>query len=494
MGLTVDKPELLAALDQTDLDIRAQQEQSQGMLRALDSLSSDVSLTGQAWGAVKRRASDEIKPQVRRVIAMGDRVIADNQTFRAYLEQYIEDDYVQEDGLADCVQRMRNNDNLLREAIGLIPGDDDTGLKGIMDRMLWNSQQKVNRLEDKIRRLHALEDATKNLYQDVDQPQPITDVRSNGNAVMTKLVNAKMSEADIAKAFRDEFGMSKKQAEELADFTIRFRKYAKKRGWKGKDELYWYANMMAAVTGNYRVFPWNIAAGTMSDKELMNILQDKTIGYTEKEARVFIDHMECLHEGEDEKGRPLKNMKVDFIHEMGSLACILHTGKDADTYHSLTKGAAADGNPLHTTSWYRESATWGGDIASGSFGPGDMPSDMDAIILADLAERHPNQDPIELMTKYNRKISDDQDKDGYSRKRVDDFLRYYGRTYGDNSIESGRKFLQDHAKSIANSPIGNQGLSDKHNLKHPIQGPKDIKEAEKKFLESINGKKWKKDQ
>lgn len=164
MGLIVDKPELLAALGQADHDIRARQQETRRAIRTLDDLAADTTLTGQAWTAAKRQATDVVKPRLEQAISQSEQIMADNREFRMRLESLIEDDYLDEDGIADCVNRIRQADNLLRRAQDLLP-DDAGELKGLLDRMWWRSEQQANRLEDKIQRLHTLDQATRHLYQ-----------------------------------------------------------------------------------------------------------------------------------------------------------------------------------------------------------------------------------------------------------------------------------------------------------------------------------------
>ncbi|MDF7641758.1 hypothetical protein PT279_09195, partial [Bifidobacterium sp. ESL0784] len=159
MGLIVDKPELLAALDQSDHDIRSQQAEARRAMSALNSLAGDASLDGRGWQAAKRHAADAAKPRLEAAVRQGDRVMADNAEFRQRLESLIADDYLDEDGIADCVARIRRNDSLLRQARDLLPADGGP-LKVLIDRMRQQGEQQAARLEDKIRRLHTLDQTT----------------------------------------------------------------------------------------------------------------------------------------------------------------------------------------------------------------------------------------------------------------------------------------------------------------------------------------------
>ncbi|WEV74807.1 hypothetical protein OZX74_04705 [Bifidobacterium sp. ESL0798] len=255
MGLIVDKPELLAALDRSDRDIRSQQAEAGRAMSALDGLAGDASLDGRGWQAAKLHAADAARPRLEAAVRQGDRVMADNREFRMRLESLIEDDYLDEDGIADCVRRLRRNDGLLRQAQDLLPADGGP-LKGLIDQLRQQGEQQADRLEDKIQRLHTLDQTTRNLYQDTATPQPGNDTNLDGdaNALMAKVVNGKMNRKQLTDFFEKKMHMSHKDAAELAYFTMRFRTYAKNKKFSSKQAVYEYVRILASVSYNSRIW------------------------------------------------------------------------------------------------------------------------------------------------------------------------------------------------------------------------------------------------
>jgi hypothetical protein len=436
MGLIVDKPELLAALGQSDREIRARQEEARRAIRALDDLAGDGSLTGEAWTATKRHASHVVKTQVKQVIRQGDRIIEDNAVFRQRLNQLIEDDYLNEDGIADCIQRMRQANNLLRQAQDVLPGDDKTGLKSLLDRMWWQSEQQANRLEDKIQRLHALDQATRGLYRNIDRSDSVAriGIGSDPNAVMAKLVIGTVNRKQLSDFFEKRLHMSHEDAAALADFTIRYRKYAKDKKFNDKRSVYEYACILASVV--YSSGIWQISGGMYGDAKLTSILRD--MGYKDGSwqvkgtAEAFKTQMKIMHNS-DGKSRD----SVDFIHMMAALACMLNTGMGNTFYHVGGTTAGLNDNSGDVVSWAGDVATASGDIA-------DWNADMDAINLEAYIRKHPGQDCRKAVQNYYVNLS----KGDLERNRIRQFCGNYD-PMAKGDFKRGLDYLRQNGLDIA---------------------------------------------
>ncbi|MDF7640507.1 hypothetical protein PT279_02730, partial [Bifidobacterium sp. ESL0784] len=321
-------------------------------------------------------------------------------------------------------------------------------------------EQQAARLEDKIRRLHTLDQTTRNLYQNAT-PQ-------SGNGMgLGDLAAGGMSKTDMAEMFENEYGMSKEQAEQLAEFTIRFHAYAKEQGWNSQQEAYEYACIIGSIgygpdSGGDGGKLWGIAANTMSHDQLISMLA--AIGYPKGKkdnpkigtAEYFINDMLLFHQGKDEHEKILKHpAKVDFVHEMASLAAMLNTDPKSALYHEGTSifipNPLNPKMPVKLPSNYREAATWGGDIASGSMDADDLHADMDAINLQQRLTEHPSQDPMKILNDYNRRVEHDP------RRRADEFLGNYDPT-GGHDPDKGMAWLKGTAGAQSFLPPGDVAL------------------------------------
>ncbi|MDF7641669.1 hypothetical protein PT279_08750, partial [Bifidobacterium sp. ESL0784] len=321
-------------------------------------------------------------------------------------------------------------------------------------------EQQAARLEDKIRRLHTLDQTTRHLYQDTTPP-----TGNNSDTVMDEVVNGDMDQEQLTAFFEKTMHLSHEDAAALAEFTSRFRDYAKKTHLTDKEAVDSYAIILASTS--YGGAMWTTAAGTLTNKQLVALLG--LMGYKDGKgpgsAQYFISQMFNMHKT-DGKNRD----SIDFIHEMASLACILNTAPGGLIYH--LSGTDVEDQPqfrLHGPlfdkyPWLNseaddrsdEIATWSGDIASGAGGRADWNADMDAVNIHRAMKANPKESPRKAADDYYTSIG----RGDTERNRARRFCAGYDPT-GSNDPQKGLKWLEDNAAYLSTASPGAHLLKDR---------------------------------
>lgn len=453
MGIRFDR-ELVR--DAMQAMLRACDKRNQAIeegIRACNDFIADANLTGKAWEAAKadiqahqkhdlellRERNEEHRRAARQTIDLADSA------------PYSMIDVDEGNAL---IARLKAIDS----RIAAIPRQVELSVRGEFQATADTMRGAVADYIAWIRRNNAIaEDIDQQgltIWRPLNQPVNTSDNTGqavDANAVMAKFRDGKISKKDMIKFFEKQYGMSKEDAEFLADFTDKYRKWAKKhpvfdQNGNVADPGYLYCALLANIAyGDDGIsrFMWALSAGTEGKSNTEQFLIDE-LGYSPKEASKVVGNLK--NRQNDGKGTS------DFLHEMGSLAA-MQNPSNGHLASSLSNFTWSNG-PRN-----QEESTWGGDIASGKagFDLKDMNADMDAINIQKRIEKaagplHLNRvDTIGIAMQYHQEIVSGK------TNRADEFCA----NYGNGDPVKGQKWLQNNAQSVGTNSIGGFVIKEK---------------------------------
>lgn len=472
---------------------------------------STATLTGQAWDAARDFVVEAVVPVLQGLDAineaMGDAGGILSTQADALIKEKLDEDKLTKAYNQFKAQRDGASDQM---ANGHMTDPDAVKQETKIEQ---NAQDGMDTVDKELKSLHDFESGTSSAFDGV--AEVISGIRQGLKAIDSQLngrgeldtqgmnlfwakglskATAKLRDGTQKRlvSMFESMGMTETQAKEAADFTKRFHEYAAKQQeegapeWRtGRDIAWQYARYLAGMTDKYGGPLWQTAGGVPDTPELNALLE--ALGYKpDKQGKYkLVTDMNAAHGNGD---------GVDFMHEMGALACMLNNRPGAGVYHIGTSSrepvtipgthtpmAGPDRQPIYRTDeWYKESATWGGDIASGNAPKSDLISDIDIINIDDRIEANPNADPQAIISQYYNDIN------SHKADRVTLFCAHYG----DGNPDKGRQYLHDNLDEIVDEPLGNQYFHKKDGGGDPISpgGPSRTNDAKQRFLDIIDGK------
>lgn len=459
MGLRFDRTGLTGWFEQSNRGLSRQDEAIEQGGKACDSLASDDNLTGQAWQAAKDDTTTNLHAALKRQLDANRRLEEANRRVTAMAAD-MPADYIDEDGLDESIGQLKRAMNQAQDA-----ADNGEPLLSYLtvhfvEGFCNMCQEAIDTLQRYIKALHEFDQQATAIYQQLADDNGNTN-GGRANAVMAKdvsefgsLVNGHQSRKELTAFFEKNFGMSREQAAAMADFTIRFRKYAKQFHLNPNDATDNYVVLLASI--GYRGIMWMVAGGTAyNEQQLVAMLG--MLGYTDDpknrkdkhSAQYFIDNLAGMHGADG-------STDEDFVHVMGSLACILNPGPGALAYHlaGLEDNRAWDQTGMHDMS--AENATWAGDIATAKMGAADADGDMDVINLQRRFAADPKGDRSAIIARYYQELNSGSQADA-QRMRAHEFCANYDPQH-QGDIARGQQWLRDNATFVSEASAGGAKL------------------------------------
>ncbi|WP_044088130.1 hypothetical protein, partial [Bifidobacterium bombi] len=243
-------------------------------IRACNDFIADANLTGKAWEAAK---ADIQAHQKHNLELLRERNEEHRRAARQTIDLADSAPYsmIDVDEGNALIARLKAIDS----RIAAIPRQVEPSVRGEFQATADTMRGAVADYIAWIRRNNAIAEEIDQqglaIWRPLNQPVNTSDnagQAGGANAVMAKFLDNKRSKSYMIKLFVTQFGMTSEQAEMIAEFTDRFRKYAKKR--KNKGDRRWqtdadifrqYARILASA-GGYNNLLWRTAGDTMNTK------------------------------------------------------------------------------------------------------------------------------------------------------------------------------------------------------------------------------------
>ncbi|MBC2121668.1 T7SS effector LXG polymorphic toxin [Listeria swaminathanii] len=450
MGLKVNMTEMHEQINSMNAILSEKITNGLSLLQAITLFCEDTILGGCSYQSAKDYFREVHLPIVRGIIRANEEIIEANNEFLNRFHGQVDaspNAEIDTDRLDELTARSIEINQIFNDA-SIEMGGPTQDISGLGSELV-----NIQKMKQMIQSLYDFENGNLELYHNakllLDNVKRGLDFLNSGSwdVATNSFKSIKLDEESWASLLNkdwkieketskvdiyvNQFGMSEDQAKALIDFEEKFSTYAKAQGWSQEKINQEFAKILASgqygTTDDANQKLWEISADVYNRETLMNLLI--SMGYSYENANDFIDKSKELYSTE--------NLKNDYVHLMGSLAVILNKS----ALSSITK-LSSSRNIMH--SYYKEAATYAGDIASGGVSLEDSRSDIDALVIGGYLEKNPSRDITSVINEYYLNI-----ESGKSN-RAEELLKYYG----NGDVKLGYTILEKNISAGSKVPSG----------------------------------------